>query len=460
MVTNYATHLSAIDARYHLHSQTNAVAHQSRGALMLTRGDGVYVSDVEGRQYLESMSGLWYANLGFSNQELVEAAYTQLQKLPAYHTFNHRSNDVCAQLSEQLAQIVPLKDARLFYVNSGSEAIDSMIKMALYYHEAKGNSTRRTIISRKGAFHGSSIYGALVGGLPHMKDGFNLPATDEIVQVSRPSLYREAHVAETEAAYCDRLIAEVADVIATRGADTIAAMIAEPIIGAGGVLTPPKGYFSRLSTLLKSHGILLLMDEVICGFGRTGNWFGAQTYGAQPDIIAMAKGLTAGYIPMGAVAMSGSVYEAIAAQSNQLGVFGHGFTYSGHPTASAVALAALEQYHKMDAPALTARRGRDLHAALNVLATDDMIGEVRVEGFIAGIELVADKVDHTPFAPELSVGRRFENNALREGLIVRNMGDTIALCPPYIMNDHEFEIMIKRLRAALNATRADLHAAA
>ncbi|SFU74131.1 4-aminobutyrate---pyruvate transaminase [Aliiroseovarius crassostreae] len=459
-MTNYATHLNAIDARYHLHSQTNAVAHQSRGALMLTGGDGVFVSDVEGRRYLESMSGLWYANLGFSNQGLVDAAHAQLQKLPAYHTFNHRSNDVCAQLSEKLAQIVPLEDARLFYVNSGSEAIDSMVKMAWYYHMAEGNGTRRKIISRQGAFHGSSIYGAVVGGLPHMKDGFNLPKTDGVVQVSCPSYYRNADAGETEAAYCDRLIDEVADVIAAHGADTIAAMIAEPIIGAGGVLTPPKGYFSRLSTLLQSHGILLLMDEVICGFGRTGNWFGAQTYGAQPDMIATAKGLTAGYIPMGAVAISGRVYEAIAAQSDQLGVFGHGFTYSGHPTASAVALAALEQYHKMDAPALTARRGQDLRSALTALATDDMIGDVRVEGFIAGIELVANKADRTPFAPELSVGRRFENNALREGLIVRNMGDTIALCPPYIMTDDEFYIMINRLRTALHATRAGLCAAA
>lgn len=459
-MTNYATHLNALDARYHLHSQTNAVAHQSRGALMLTGGRGVFVSDIQGRDYLESMSGLWYANLGFSNQRLTEAAYAQLQKLPAYHTFNHRSNDVCAQLSEQLAQIVPLDDARIFYVNSGSEAIDSMVKMAWYYHMAKGQPNRRKIISREGAFHGSTIFGAVVGGLSHMKDGFNLPATDGVVRVSRPSHFREAEKGETEAAYCDRLIGEIEDVIAAHGADSIAAMIAEPIIGAGGVLTPPKGYFSRLSTLLQSHGILLLMDEVICGFGRTGNWFGSQTFGAQPDMIAMAKGLTAGYIPMGAVALSGAVYDAIAAQSDQLGVFGHGFTYSGHPTASAMALAALEQYHEMDAPALTARRGQDLTRALEALATDDMIGEVRVEGFIAGIELVADKASRSFFAPERAVGRRFENNALREGLIVRNMGDTIAICPPYIMSDDEFDLMIHRLRAALLATRADLHTAA
>ncbi len=459
-MNDYSTYLNKLDRDFHLHSQTNAEAHRRSGALMLTAGAGAYVTDVNGRNYLESMSGLWYANLGFSNARLIKAAHEQLQKLPAYHTFNHRSNDACAQLSEQLAQITPLEQARLFYVNSGSEAIDTMVKVAWYFHVANGECDRRKIISRQGAFHGSSVFGAIAGGLPHMKAGFNLPPTDVVVQVSCPSHFRNSFEGETEEAYCNRLIGEVEAVIDAHGAETIAAMIAEPIIGAGGVLTPPAGYFSRLSSMLQSHGILLLMDEVICGFGRTGNWFGAQTYGAEPDMIAMAKGLTAGYIPMGAVAISGRVYDAVAHQSHQLGVFGHGYTYSGHPTASAVALSALQQYQEMDAPALTARRGSELKQALAELADDDLVGDVRVEGFIAGIELVADKATLRAFDPSLGVGRRFENNALKEGLIVRNMGDTIAICPPYILSDAEFETMIIRLKAALAVTRDDVCAAA
>ncbi len=457
-MTNYATHLNALDKAYHLHSQTNAIAHETRGALMLTRGSGVYVQDAEGREYLEAMSGLWYANLGFSDARLVAAAHAQLSTLPAYHTFNHRSNDVCARLAERLAGIVPMEDARIFFVNSGSEAIDTMVKMAWYYHVANGQITRRKIISRKGAFHGSSVFGAIVGGLPHMKDGFNLPPTDAIIHVSCPSLYRDGRDGESEADYCDRLIAEVADVISEHGAASIAAMIAEPIIGAGGVLTPPAGYFARLSALLKSHGILLLMDEVICGFGRTGNWFGAQTYEARPDLIAMAKGLTGGYIPMGAVALSDQVYQALAAQSDQLGVFGHGYTYSGHPTASAVALAALDAYDEMDAPALIRRLGKKLQDALAAWRDDPLIGDIRCEGFIAGIELVEHKPTRKPFDRSRQAGRIFEGHALAQGLIVRNMGDTIAICPPYILTDAEFDLMMTRLAAAREATRATLAA--
>jgi 4-aminobutyrate--pyruvate transaminase len=459
-VTNYTHHLKALDVQYHLHSQTSPAVLAENGPLMLTGGEGVYVSDVDGAQYLEAMSGLWYANLGFDNARLIDAAHDQLNRLPAYHTFNARSNDVCARLAEQLAQIVPMDEARMFFVNSGSEAIDTMVKAAWYYHVANGQTGRRKIIARDGAFHGSSIFGAIVGGLPHMKEGFNLPQTDVVNHVSCPSMFRDARDGESEEAYCGRLIAEVADVIETHGADSIAAMIAEPIIGAGGVLTPPAGYFEKLSALLKSHGILLLMDEVICGFGRTGNWFGSDTYNAAPDMIAMAKGLTAGYIPLGAVAIAVHVYDAIAAQSDTLGVFGHGYTYSGHPTACAVALAAVAQYVEMDAPAVAAARGADLKRAFADFADDSIVGDIRIEGFIAGVELVVDKAHRRAFPRELYVGRAFERHALAQGLIVRNMGDTIAICPPYIMSDDEFGMMVSRFGAALELTKQEISALA
>ena len=444
--------LDQSDIAAHLHSQTSARAHEEIGPLMLTRGDGVFVEDENGQRYLEAMSGLWYANLGFSNARLIEAARCQLETLPCYHTFNHRSNDKCATLAYRLSQIVPLPSPKLFFVNSGSEAIDTMVKASWYYHAARGDVARRKIITRDGAFHGSSVFGAVLSGLPHMHDGFNLPAHDLVLRTCSPSMYRLANEGESEGAFCDRMIGHIQSLIEREGADTIAAMIAEPVIGGGGVIIPPKGYFQKLSTLLQTHGILLLMDEVICGFGRTGNWFGCQTFDARPDMIAMAKGLTAGYIPMGAVALSDHIYQTLADQSETLGVFGHGYTYSGHPTASAIALEALTIYQEMNAPRQAQMLGERLQSGLDQLSHHPLVGDVRRAGFIAGVELVADKANKMAFPNSDMVGRQVERNALGEGLIVRNMNDTIALCPPFIISDDELEMIASRLTAALDKT--------
>jgi 4-aminobutyrate---pyruvate transaminase len=449
-----------LDVKAHFHSQTNPRAHEIAGPLTLTKGDGVFVEDIEGNRFLESMSGLWYANLGFSNRRLIDAAHKQLDTLPCYHTFNHRSNDKCAELAGTLSRLVPLDSAKLFFVNSGSEAIDTMIKTAWYYHTAKGNAARRKIITRDGAFHGSSIFGAVLSGLPHMHTGFNLPADSFVLRARSPNMYRLAEVGETEQEFASRLIEEIKAIIEHEGAETIAAMVAEPIMGAGGVVVPPQSYFAKLSQLLKEHDILLLMDEIICGFGRTGSWFGSLTFGAQPDMIAMAKGLTAGYVPMGAVAISGKVYEAIADQASALGTFGHGYTYSGHPVASAVALEAINIYQEFDTPQRVSALGRKLKAELAPFQNHPLVGEIRCEGFIAGIELVADRKTKTGFAKELQVGKKFERNALKEGLIVRNMNDTIALCPPYIISDEEFALMIAKLGVALDATSRQIKQAA
>lgn len=444
--------LSGLDIEAHFHAQTNARLHEAKGPLMLTKAEGVFVEDIDGQQYLEAMSGLWYANLGFSNERLIKAAHNQLNTLPCYHTFNHRSNDKCAQLAHELASLVPMENTKIFFVGSGSEGIDTMIKSAWYYHAAKGNHTRRKIITRDGAFHGSSVFGAILGGLPHMHIGFNLPDADTALRVRSPYMYREAQAGESEEEFSDRLILEIETLIETEGAENIAAMIAEPIIGAGGVIVPPVGYFKKLSVLLKKNGILLLMDEVICAFGRTGNWFGAQTFEAQPDMIAMAKGLTCGYIPMGAVAISGEVYDAIADQTATLGVFGHGYTYSGHPTAAAVALEAVKIYKEMDAPKVAQQLGAKLKSELRELGNHPLVGDIRCEGFIAGIEIVANKQTKAAFPKEKMVGKMVEQNALRAGLIVRNMGDTIALCPPLILSDSEFGQMISKLTDAFAST--------
>ncbi|MGY0399429.1 MAG: aminotransferase [Ostreibacterium sp.] len=452
MSSNAKNTLLAYDTNFHLHAQTNARAHEKVGSLMITEGSGVWIKDIHGNAYLEAMSGLWYANLGFSNERVIKAINKQLEKLPCYHTFNHRSNDQCAELAQRLATIVPIENAKLFFVNSGSEGIDTMIKMAWYFHAARGDHNRRKIIKRQGAFHGSSIFGAMLSGLSHMQNGFNLPSSDDILEVSCPYAYREAHDGETEDTFCQRLIDEIKITIEQQGAENIAAMIAEPIIGAGGVIIPPKNYFRKLAPLLKKHGILLLLDEVICGFGRTGHWFGAQTFDVKPDMITMAKALTSGYVPMGAVAITDDIYQAIANQSNDYHTFGHGFTYSGHPTAAAAALACLNIYEDINAPQLATDWGGKLKSSLEELADFPIVGDIRCCGFVAGIELVADKKSKSKFNTQQKIGKIFEHNALSEGLIIRNMADTIALCPPLIINEKEFDTMIKKLSSALYKT--------
>ncbi len=448
------------DVLAHFHSQSNARHHEQQGPLMITSGDGVWVEDIDGNRYLESMSGLWFASLGFSNSALIEAAYAQMQRLPCYHTFNHRSNDACALLAQELQSILPFDNGKLFFVNSGSEANDTMVKLAWYYHAANGQASRKKILTRKGAFHGSSIFGAALSGLAHMHAGFNLPETSCVITLSEPNYYFNAENNESEADYTDRLVRELEHTILSEGADTIAAMIAEPIMGAGGVVLPPQGYFEKVSALLKKHDILFLVDEVVCGFGRTGEWFGSQTFGLVPDMMGMAKGLSSGYQPIGAVAISDPVYQVVAGQSDSLGTFGHGYTYSGHPVASAVALEAFRQYKAMNAPALVREKGRYLRDKLSILENHPLVGEVRSIGLIAAIELVADKSAHLRFPAELLVGKNLEKQALAVGLIVRNMGDTIALCPPFVISKNEIDQLCQRLKLALDNTHTDISRAA
>jgi 4-aminobutyrate--pyruvate transaminase len=446
-----------LDVDYHLHSQTNLRKHSQNSPLVITRGEGAYVFDEDGKSYLESMSGLWCASLGFSDDRLVKAATEQLSRLPFYHTFNHRTNDVVAKLAAEVATLVPLKDAKIFFASSGSEANDSMVKMAWNYHIARNEPKRRTILGRQKGFHGSTVMGASLSGLPHMHSAFGLPF-DWTVQVECPHYYRNAHEGETEEAYTQRLICDLEAVIEREGADTIAAFIAEPIMGAGGVLVPPIGYFESIQKVLKKHGILMLSDEIVCGFGRTGNWFGCETFNFTPDMMSCAKGLTSGYLPMSCVAVSGQVYEVLEEYGAKSGVFGHGFTYSGHPTPAAVALEAIRIYRDMDLPKTAKQLGRVLHAELARLEEHPLVGEIRGKnvGLIAGLELVADKGKRTPFSIDEYVGAQVEAATRKRGLIVRNMGDVIALCPPFIVTDIEIKMIVSKLEAALDEVFSNL----
>lgn len=452
---NTQADIEALDTRFHIHSQTDPIRHDNEGPLMIVRGDGPYVIDVEGRRYLDSVASLWCASLGFSDRRLAAAGAAALETLPVYHTFNHRSNPYVAELSAAVAAIAPMQDARLFFTDGGSEAVDSMVKMAWYYWSAMGQPQRRKIIARQGAFHGSTVMAARISGLPHMHASFNLPDCN-VIHTARPHYYRDAMPGESEADFSQRLACELEDLILAQGPDTIAAFIAEPVMGAGGVLVPPQGYFQAVAEVVRKYGILSLSDEIICGFGRTGNWFGCQTFGVEPDMMSIAKGLSSGYAPIGGVVVSGKVNAVIAAEASRNGVFGHGFTYSGHPLGAAIAVEALRIYRDMDLPSLATNLGARLSEGLRGIADHPLVGDVRHCGFLAGVELVADKHTRAQFPAEWKVGARVERRTRDHGLIVRNLADTIAICPPYVTREDEVDFILQRLGRALDDVHADI----
>lgn len=438
-----------LDKHFHFHSQTNLRRHQQQGPLVIERGDGIHVIDEKGQTYIEGMSGLWCASLGFSNRRLAKAAQQQFEVLPYYHTFNHRVSAVTARLAERIAELAPLPNAKVFFACSGSEANDSMIKMAWAYHRARGNPQKRKVIAHQKGFHGSTVMGATLSGLPNMHAAFGLPL-DGVIHIECPHHYRNGLPGESEDAFRDRLIAELQRRIDAEGAENIAAFISEPIMGAGGVIVPPSGYFAAVQALLARHDILMLADEIICGFGRTGRWFGHQTLGFKPDMMACAKSLSAGYQPISCAVVSGAVYDVLEEQSQQLNGFGHGFTYSGHPVAAAVALETLDIYQEMDLPIHIQAMGKVLHEALAPLLDHPLIGEIRGIGLIAGLELVADKTSRASFPVSVAIGAQVELATREHGLIVRNMGDSIALAPPFIIEPAQIHEMVARLTAALN----------
>lgn len=444
------------DIRLHIHSQTNWRAHESRGPLIIQSGQGAHVRDDAGNEYIEAMSGLWCASLGFNDQRLAEAAYRQMTTLATYHTFNHRSNAPCVDLLQRLADISPIQPCKVFLANSGSEANETLVKLVWLYNAARGKASKRKIISRVGAFHGSTIFAAALSGLPHMHVGFGLPATD-IILAGRPHQYHDARPNESSAAFADRLAVELDTLISREGPDTIGAMIVEPIMGAGGVIVPPDEYFRKVSAVLQKHDILLLADEVVCGFGRTGEWFGCQTFGFQPDMLSVAKGLSSGYMPISAVVVNARIYEVIADACQPPAVFGHGLTYSGHPVAAAVAAEALRIYREIDTPALARELGAVLMSELrSKLGAHPLVGEIRGRGLLAGVELVPDRAMKRVAVPEGRLGALVEERCRARGVIVRNMRDVIALCPPYVISKDDIRSIVQCLRGAVDEAHTAL----
>ncbi|MEO9189565.1 MAG: aminotransferase, partial [Acetobacteraceae bacterium] len=386
-----ANSAAARDIANVLHPYVDLKMHQEVGPVIITRGKGVHVWDDAGKEYIEGVAGLWCASLGFDNERLVQAAVTQMRKLPFYHAFGSKSHEPCIDLAEMLIQRAPVPMSKVFFANSGSEANDTAIKMIWYFNNAVGRPAKKKIIGRNRGYHGITLASASLTGLPWNHRGFDVPLPG-FLHTMTPHYYSMGQPGETEEAFATRCAEELEKLILAEGPDTIAAMFAEPIMGAGGVLVPPRGYFQKIQAVLRKYDVLLVVDEVICGFWRTGNYWGSQTFGIEPDMLTCAKALSSSYLPISAVMVNERVFEGLAKQSHEIGTFGHGFTYSGHPVPAAVAIETLKIYDENDLGGHVGRVGPHMQNELRRRFADHpLVGEVRGVGLIAAIELVADK---------------------------------------------------------------------
>ncbi|QPZ90501.1 aminotransferase [Thioclava electrotropha] len=425
-----------------------------RGAVVVTHGEGPYIFDTEGRKYLDANSGLWNMVAGFDHPGLIEAAQAQYARFPGYHAFFGRMSDQTVMLSEKLIEVSPFEDGKVFYTNSGSEANDTMVKMLWFLHGAEGKPQKRKILTRKNAYHGVTAVSASMTGKPY-NSVFGLPLPG-FLHLTCPHYWREGQPGETEEQFTQRLANELEATIIKEGADTIAGFFAEPVMGAGGVITPPKGYFQAVAKILKKYDIPLISDEVICGFGRTGNTWGCETYDFQPDAIISSKNLTAGFFPMGAVILGPELSDRLQAASEAIEEFPHGFTASGHPVGCAIALKAIDVVMNEGLAENVRRLSPRLEAGLAQIAQNPNIGELRGVGYMWALEAVKDRESKTPFDGSLSVSERIANACTDQGLICRPLGQSVVLCPPFILTEPQMDEMLKKLETALKKVFAEV----
>ena len=448
------SNLAARDVETLVHPYTNLATFRETGPLVLERGHGVWVYDTDGRPYLEGMAGLWCTALGYSNEELVEAATEQLGRLPFSHLFSGRSHDPAIELAETLKELMPVPTSKVFFTSSGSEANDTQVKLTWYMNNALGRPRKKKIIARQRGYHGVTVATASMTGLPANHADWDLPLPG-FLHTACPHHYRFAEAGETEEAFATRLADELEALILREDPDTVAAFIAEPVMGAGGAITPPAGYFAKIQAVLDRYDVRFIADEVICGFGRLGTWFGSEALGMRPDTISFAKAVTSGYMPLGGVSIDAPLYEAMLAESRKLGTFGHGTTYSGHPVACAVALKTVEIYRRDRIVEGVAAKAPQFQARLAQLRDHPLIGEARGLGLIGGVEIVADKATKAQFDPKAGVAARCVAFAQAEGLIVRFLaGDRVAVCPPLVIQPDEIDTLFDRLARALDRTAA------
>ncbi len=440
-----------------LHPNTDLKMHQENGPVVITRGEGVRVFDDSGKGYIEAVAGLWCAALGFSNERLVQAATKQMRELPFYHGFTSKSHGPMIDLAEMLIQRAPVPMSKVFFANSGSEANDTAIKMVWYFNNSVGRPEKKKIIGRAKGYHGITLAAASLTGLATNHRSFDVPLPG-FLHTMCPHFYHGGLPGETEEQFATRCADELEKLILAEGPDTVAAMWAEPIMGAGGVIIPPVGYFEKIQAVLKKYDVLLVADEVICGFWRTGNYWGSGTLNVQPDIITCAKAISSSYLPISAVMVNERIFQGLSNESHAIGTFGHGFTYSGHPVPAAVAVETLKIYDELKIGDHVRAVGPVLQSELRRrFAGHPLVGEVRGVGLIGAVELVADKANHTNFDPAMKTGARLAKICEANGVISRALpGDALAFSPPLIITEAEIHEMLDVVSKSLDELTVQL----
>ena len=437
-----------------LHPFSHIPTLEQSGPVIIERGEGIYVFDEGGRRYLEGNSGLWNVVLGFGNPRLIEAAQRAYAKLPAYHAFFGRVGQAALDLSERLVKLAPMEASRVFYANSGSEANDTVVKMLWLLAEAEGAPHRRILLSRKNAYHGVTVASASLTGKDYVKAFSGLPIS-EVRFLTCPHHWREALDGESEEAFSARLALELQQTIRNIGPEFIAGFFAEPVLGAGGVIPPPAGYFQAIQPVLRKFGIPLIADEVICGFGRTGAFWGSLKYGIEPDIVVASKVITAGFFPMGAVILSPAMAERVERAAGRHEEFPHGFTTGAHPVGCAIAMAALDEIERGAFDNLR-KVMPQFQRRLQAMASHPMVGEARGVGLMGALEMVSDKATKQPYPAHIGVSERVARKALKNGLICRPLGQSVVLAPPFIITEQEIEELFTILRRTMDEVHAGL----
>lgn len=452
--------IQAADSAHFIHPFTDHGDLATRGSRVITRADNIYVWDSEGHKILDGMSGLWCVNAGYGRKELADAAYQQMMTLPFYNSFFNTTNVPAVQLATKLAALAPKVGGRsfehVFFSSSGSESNDTNVRMVRRYWDLLGQPQRKVIIGRLNGYHGSTMAGASLGGMSGMHAQGDLPIAD-ITHIGQPYFFENALPGESQDAFGLRAAGWLETKILELGADKVAAFIAEPVQGAGGVIIPPATYWPEIQRIADKHGILLIVDEVICAFGRLGHWFAYEKFGIRPDLVTFAKGVTSGYIPLGGVMVGDRVAKVLIEQG---GEFNHGYTYSGHPVACAVALANIEL---MERENLVGRvrddTGPYLAERFAELNDHPLVGVAETCGFVAGLVLVKDKATQATFDPDLGVGMMCRAHCFKNGLIMRAVGDRMIIAPPLVMTRAQIDEMMALIHTCLDATLAQLRAA-
>jgi putrescine---pyruvate transaminase len=452
--------VQALDSAHFIHPFTDHGELATVGARVITHGDNIYVWDSEGRKMLDAMSGLWCVNAGYARKELADVAYQQMMTLPFYNSFFQTTTVPAVKLAAKLASLAPTVDGRkfehVFYSSSGSESNDTNVRLVRRYWDLLDQPQRKVIISRENAYHGSTMAGASLGGMSGMHAQGDLPIPN-ITHIGQPHFAENARPGESRADFGRRAAGWLEDRILELGADKVAAFIAEPVQGAGGVVIPPDTYWPEIQRIVDKHGILLISDEVICAFGRLGHWFAYEKFGYKPDLVTFAKGVTSGYVPLGGVMVGDRVARVLIDKG---GEFNHGYTYSGHPVACAVALANLEL---MEREGLVERVKSDtgpyLAERFEELKAHPLVGEAETCGFVAGISLVKNKKGNQPFDEGLGVGMICRSHCFNNGLIMRAVGDRMIIAPPLVMTRAQIDEMMALIHQCLDATLDDLRSA-